>query len=104
MSEKSEPSKVRGNPVIKRLLKKQNKHKILSDTRFQVLIIVIFCAVAGIAFLVVKSLTSSYSLWPNNPIPNTITSANNSSKPTVFLQVSWHVLVYGAPSPSSSTR
>jgi len=79
MSEKSEPSKVRGNPVIKRLLKKQNKHKILSDTRFQVLIIVIFCAVAGIAFLVVKSLTSSYSLWPNNPIPNTITSANNSS-------------------------
>jgi hypothetical protein len=79
MSKESEPVRVHDAPVKKRLFKKQIKHKVQSNSRLRVLLLIIFSAVVGSTFLVVKSLTFSYSLWPNNPTPNMITSADKSS-------------------------
>jgi hypothetical protein len=39
--------------------------------------VVIFCVIIGSLFLLVKTVTTSYSLWPNNPAPKTITSTNS---------------------------
>ena len=52
---------------------------MLSGSRFQVLLLIFVCAIAVGTFLIINSLTLSYSLWPNNPIPKTITSADNAS-------------------------
>ena len=79
MSKKPKPEKVHGAPVVKRPHQKKLKHWLTANYKFLILTAIIFCAIAGSSFLVVETATFSYSLWPNNPIPKTINSADSSS-------------------------
>jgi beta-glucanase (GH16 family) len=79
MSEEIKPTKVQNTPKVKLPPNKLLKPKLLSNVRLLVPIVVILCAVVGGSYLLTKVLTSSYSLWSNNPIPKTITSADTSS-------------------------
>jgi len=79
MSEKSEPAKVHIAPFFKWLHKKHFNKKLFCSARFLVSVVVIVCVIIGGLFILAKIVTYSYSLWPNNPIPKTISASDSSS-------------------------
>ena len=67
---------VTDKPKKKQIFAQFNK---LSKSQNRILIVALICGVLGGAFLFARAATTSYSLWPSNPIPSTITSISSTS-------------------------
>ena len=78
MPEKSGSEKIHGMSLVKKLPKNTFKHFCFGKSQL-IALIIILCILAGSAFLLIKTLTLSHSLWPDNFKPEDITSTDNSS-------------------------
>ena len=59
--------------------KKKLTHKLLANSKFQVLLVIILCGLIGGSYLIIRAASTSYSLWSNNTVPAIITSSTSSS-------------------------